>query len=158
MLNQTNLSHNNNKFYKIQLIQISSGLHLFTKWGRVEESGATQELGPLDSTAGINEFKKKFKNKTGNDWTRRSNFVSKTGKYDIVEMEDDADEAKKMAACSAVGTSQAPSSPKYSPCTLDDVTKKLVDLIFNKDMFKTASKYFLLIFDNIFIWKFKLTT
>lgn len=53
MLNQTNLSANNNKFYKLQLIETrrppggNRFYTLFTKWGRVGEAGKTQEQGPF---------------------------------------------------------------------------------------------------------------
>ena len=65
MLNQTNIGANNNKFYKIQLVETSAGVHLFTKWGRVGEAGATQEVGPMDSERAVKEFEKKFRAKTG---------------------------------------------------------------------------------------------
>jgi len=39
MLNQTNISQNNNKFYVIQLLKSGNGYYLFTRWGRVGENG-----------------------------------------------------------------------------------------------------------------------
>ncbi|XP_030842460.1 protein mono-ADP-ribosyltransferase PARP3-like [Strongylocentrotus purpuratus] len=35
MLNQTNIGHNNNKFYLIQLLESYSEYAVFTRWGRV---------------------------------------------------------------------------------------------------------------------------
>ncbi|CAB9514117.1 polymerase 2 [Seminavis robusta] len=138
MLNQTNLDHNNNKFYKIQLIESSSGNNytVFTKWGRVGEAGKTQEQGPFaDVDAGIKEFAKKFRSKTANKWEDyqedKDSFQSKTGKYTVVEMEQDA--AAAAAMVENVGAAKT-----FLPCQLDATTKELVDLIFNEDMFKSA--------------------
>jgi poly [ADP-ribose] polymerase len=38
-LNQVNIGSNNNKFYAIQLLQGPQGLSLFTRYGRVGETG-----------------------------------------------------------------------------------------------------------------------
>lgn len=35
MLNQTNIGHNNNKFYIIQIIQADDGYYSWNRWGRV---------------------------------------------------------------------------------------------------------------------------
>lgn len=35
MLNQTNIGHNNNKFYVIQVIQANNRFHSWNRWGRV---------------------------------------------------------------------------------------------------------------------------
>ena len=62
MLNQTNIGANNNKFYRMQLLQ--EGLHdhwLWTRWGRVGDKGQTQLQGPFDADTGLKEFKKKFR-------------------------------------------------------------------------------------------------
>lgn len=34
MLNQTNIANNNNKFYKIQLVQVGSIYHVLIRYGR----------------------------------------------------------------------------------------------------------------------------
>lgn len=41
----------------------------------------------------IKDFKKKFKDKTKNDWDNRSNFKPAAGKYTLLEMDDNADQA-----------------------------------------------------------------
>ena len=38
-LNQTNIGHNNNKFYKIQLLDEPYSYSVGTHWGRVGETG-----------------------------------------------------------------------------------------------------------------------
>ena len=35
MLNQTNIGHNNNKFYIIQVLKIGSNFYCWNRWGRV---------------------------------------------------------------------------------------------------------------------------
>ena len=64
MLNQTNIGENNNKFYRMQLLQESNLDHwVWTRWGRwgVGDKGQTQLLGPFDAATGYKEFKKKFR-------------------------------------------------------------------------------------------------
>ncbi len=62
MLNQTNIGANNNKFYRMQLLQEGSSDHwLWTRWGRVADKGQTQLQGPFDTETGYREFKKKFR-------------------------------------------------------------------------------------------------
>lgn len=62
MLNQTNINANNNKFYRMQLLQEGPSDHwLWTRWGRVGDSGQTQLQGPFDADTGMKEFKKKFR-------------------------------------------------------------------------------------------------
>lgn len=62
MLNQTNIGANNNKFYRMQLLQEGNSAHwLWTRWGRVGDKGQTQLQGPFDADTGFKEFKKKFR-------------------------------------------------------------------------------------------------
>lgn len=64
MLNQTNIGANNNKFYRMQLLQEASGnadYWLWTRWGRVGDKGQTQLQGPFDDLVGQDQFKKKFR-------------------------------------------------------------------------------------------------
>lgn len=62
MLNQSNISANNNKFYRMQLLQEGPSDHwLWTRWGRVGDKGQNQLQGPFDADTGLREFNKKFK-------------------------------------------------------------------------------------------------
>lgn len=62
MLNQSNISANNNKFYRMQLLQEGPSDHwLWTRWGRVGDKGQHQLQGPFDADTGLKEFNKKFK-------------------------------------------------------------------------------------------------
>jgi poly [ADP-ribose] polymerase len=134
MLNQTNVGQNNNKFYVIQVLTNGSSYWSFNRWGRVGENGQqkTSAFGGNKNGA-IADFEKKFKDKTGNLWANRDNFVKKGGKYDLLDMEyeDDAVEVKT--------TSGADSKPKkVRDSTLPPQTRNLIKLIFDHDMFKSA--------------------
>ena len=99
MLNQTNIGQNNNKFYVIQLLLSSSSRHsVWTRWGRVGESGqnAHKFFGSLQ--AAEQEFCKKFKDKTKNSWDERENFVPAKGKYTLLEMDDET-EGEEVRVC-----------------------------------------------------------
>lgn len=142
MLNQTNIGHNNNKYYVIQVLKRVgiNQYHAWNRWGRVGESGATAMKGPfVSSDDAIKDFKKKFQDKTGNKWENRDSFTPKTKKYTMIEMsleDDDEDETDASAP-----TKSAPSGP-VEKCTLDAPTQSLLNLIFNHDMFKDAMKSF----------------
>lgn len=48
-LNQTNVQHNNNKFYILQIVESESNpnnCYFFTRWGRVGVVGQKAEFGP----------------------------------------------------------------------------------------------------------------
>ncbi|KAF9090498.1 Poly [ADP-ribose] polymerase 2 [Mortierella sp. GBA35] len=105
-LNQTNIGHNNNKFYRIQLLVSSGGSYtVFCHWGRVGANGqsSTDPCGSLDGAKFV--FEKKYSSKTSNNWRDRDNFVKKAGKYHLLppddgdsdDEEDDETEAKKAA-------------------------------------------------------------
>ena len=90
MLNQTNIQANNNKFYLIQLLQNDNtgGFAVWMRWGRVGYTGQTklQQHGSNKDSA-MTEFKKKFSDKTKNDWEDRDQFEKVAGKYDLVKID-----------------------------------------------------------------------
>ncbi|CAG8683971.1 11421_t:CDS:2 [Funneliformis caledonium] len=85
LLNLTNIGNNNNKFFVIQLLQTDSldDYYVFCRWGRVGygSKGQSTTYGPTILGSAKFEFSKKFKEKTGNDWSTVcqdiSNFVPK---------------------------------------------------------------------------------
>lgn len=89
MLNQTNIGHNNNKFYVIQLLQSRGQYYLWTRWGRVGEAGQSSNKRCGTQEAAEREFCKKFKDKTKNSWEDRENFTAVKGKYTLLEMDDE---------------------------------------------------------------------
>ncbi|XP_023810490.1 poly [ADP-ribose] polymerase 3 [Oryzias latipes] len=135
MLNQTNIGHNNNKFYVIQVVQENKRFYSWNRWGRVGEVGQNK-LNSFDTPEkAVKDFEKKFKDKTKNDWSNRSNFVTHPGKYTLIEVEGEQDAEVKVDSVDG----KAVKVPKNTlPCTLDEATQKLITLIFSNDMFKEA--------------------
>ena len=82
-LNQSNIANNNNKFYILQIIEISKGLYYFyCRWGRVGVVGQTSEMMCGDTSLAIRAYEQKLREKT------------KSGSYRIVEMNYEDDENK----------------------------------------------------------------
>eukprot|EP01059_Diplonema_ambulator_P037159 TRINITY_DN9675_c0_g3_i1.p1 TRINITY_DN9675_c0_g3~~TRINITY_DN9675_c0_g3_i1.p1 ORF type:complete len:624 (+),score=278.94 TRINITY_DN9675_c0_g3_i1:54-1874(+) len=89
LLNQTNIGNNNNKFYIIQLLQNNIGKYsLWTRWGRVGESGQNALKVLANRGAAETAFKAKFKHKTKNNYPLVGEFVTHPGKYTIVETDE----------------------------------------------------------------------
>ncbi|XP_077381446.1 poly [ADP-ribose] polymerase 2 isoform X2 [Festucalex cinctus] len=87
MMNQTNLQFNNNKYYLIQLLEDDAAkvFSVWMRWGRVGkvgQSSLTSCGGDLLKAKDI--FKKKFLDKTKNEWEHRASFEKVAGKYDMV--------------------------------------------------------------------------
>lgn len=87
-LNQTDIATNKNKFYIIQIISHGSDFSLFTRYGRIGESGVISYV-PGTKASTIDKFKTTFKSKTKNTWidafgtptATAGNDVSKFVKY-----------------------------------------------------------------------------
>ncbi|KAK3734446.1 hypothetical protein RRG08_029121 [Elysia crispata] len=142
MLNQTNIGHNNNKYYIIQVLKSGGRFYAWNRWGRVGEPGQNAMKGPFsDDSAAIKDFEKKFKDKTKNNWSDRANFQAVKGKYTLLEMAGDDDEGEDDVDFSLVQTADG-EAKKVAPCTLDKPTQDLMKLIFDTDMFKAALKKF----------------
>jgi poly [ADP-ribose] polymerase len=64
-LNQTNMEHNNNKYYIIQVIESDNNksCFMFTRWGRVGEKGQTACIGPTAKEHAIREYDRKYHEK-----------------------------------------------------------------------------------------------
>ena len=82
-LNQTNVQHNNNKFYILQILESESNpnnCYFFTRWGRVGVVGQKAESPAWSRDQCIREYNSKLHAKT------------KAGDYRLVEMNYDAEE------------------------------------------------------------------
>ncbi|XP_019942055.1 protein mono-ADP-ribosyltransferase PARP3 [Paralichthys olivaceus] len=135
MLNQTNVGHNNNKFYVIQVIEADNEYHTWNRWGRVGEVGQSK-LNTFDKPEqAVKDFEKKFKDKTKNNWSDRMSFVSHSGKYTLIEVDGEQDAEVKV---DSVDGKSGKDTKNVLPCTLDAATKDLIQLIFSNDMFKEA--------------------
>ena len=91
MLNLTDISYGvkgHNKFYQIQILRKAGKYTLYTKWGRVGANNPGSNNEEFESKIDtIRAFKKKFREKTLNDWDDRQNFIQKPGKYIIISVE-----------------------------------------------------------------------
>ncbi|KAM9410726.1 protein mono-ADP-ribosyltransferase PARP3-like isoform 1-T3 [Pholidichthys leucotaenia] len=138
MLNQTNIGHNNNKFYVIQVIKAQNRYYSWNRWGRVGEVGQNK-LDIFDKAAdAVKEFEKKFKDKTKNNWKNRRNFVSHPGKYTLIEVDGEQDAEVKV---DTVDGKTFHVTKDILPCTLDTATQNLIQLIFSTDMFREAMEH-----------------
>ncbi|ORY06965.1 PARP-domain-containing protein [Basidiobolus meristosporus CBS 931.73] len=143
-LNQTNISNNNNKFYFIQLVQLTSEpdrFACFTRWGRVGDRGDTRLTDWSDfdrqvyESSGTTVFESKFKTKTKNSWSARGDFQTYAGKYTMLDRdygEDDADKDDK-----ADGNTGDTSIPE---CKLEPKIQELVEMIFDREMMEQQLK------------------
>uniref|UniRef100_A0A1A8IMU4 Poly [ADP-ribose] polymerase n=1 Tax=Nothobranchius kuhntae TaxID=321403 RepID=A0A1A8IMU4_NOTKU len=125
MLNQTNLQFNNNKYYLIQLLEddSSKGYSVWMRWGRVGKVGQNSLVacgGDLLKAKDL--FKKKFADKTKNEWEHRGTFEKVAGKYDMVFMDYSMDGKEENQIV-------VDSAPKRKPSQLDLKVQSLLELI-----------------------------
>ncbi|KAM5148937.1 protein mono-ADP-ribosyltransferase PARP3 [Mantella aurantiaca] len=141
MLNQTNIGHNNNKFYIIQLLHCPDSkppqYFSWNRWGRVGEVGQSKGTSFTDAASAQKDFEKKFKDKTKNNWSERENFTPHAGKYTLIEVQHDDDEEDTGEAMVKVDAVDG-AKKKVRSCSLDKPTQDLMTLIFSSDMFKEA--------------------
>jgi predicted DNA-binding WGR domain protein len=73
-LNQTNVGHNNNKFYRLQLLESrqGNGFIVWTRWGRVGAVGQNKPIPCISIDSALAEFNTKFKQKSGLQWVGHS--------------------------------------------------------------------------------------
>jgi len=55
------------------------------------EPGSNALKGPTDKAAAVKDFEKKFRDKTKNAWSQRTDFKPAAGKYTLIEMADETD-------------------------------------------------------------------
>jgi predicted DNA-binding WGR domain protein len=128
ILNQTNVAKNNNKFYKLQLLKANARpeWRCWFRWGRVGVTGQSSNEPFTSLEAAKACFKKKFREKTKNDWdTRLESFTKHANKYDMIEIEytdhwddDDDDEGGRSAAraaTSVVSSKKVSAPPTPTP-------------------------------------------
>ncbi|KAK7944998.1 hypothetical protein WMY93_000726 [Mugilogobius chulae] len=127
MLNQTNLQFNNNKYYLIQLLEddSSKSYSVWMRWGRVGKVGQnslTQCGGDLLKAKDV--FKKKFLDKTKNDWEDRESFEKVPGKYDLVFMDYSSNDKEETEVDSG-----AAAAVVKKPSSLHAKVQSLLELI-----------------------------
>lgn len=126
MLNQTNLQFNNNKYYLIQLLEddSSKAYSVWMRWGRVGKVGQSSLTGcGADLLKAKDVFKKKFFDKTKNEWEHRADFEKVAGKYDMVFMDYSTDVKEE-------NQTEVDGAPKKSKTSkLDMKIQSLLELI-----------------------------
>ncbi|KAL6489704.1 hypothetical protein MHYP_G00000490 [Metynnis hypsauchen] len=125
MLNQTNLQFNNNKYYLIQLLQDNNAkaYSVWMRWGRVGKVGQNSLVSCGGDLARAKDvFKKKFIDKTKNEWEDRANFEKVSGKYDLVFMDYSSNDKEEDAADVSPPVQKKPSQ-------LDVKVQSLLELI-----------------------------
>ncbi|XP_042331963.1 poly [ADP-ribose] polymerase 2 isoform X2 [Sceloporus undulatus] len=96
MLNQTNVQFNNNKYYLIQLLEDDGARNysVWMRWGRVGKPGQHSLVSCAGDLAKAKDiFTKKFLDKTKNEWAKRCNFQKVSGKYDLLHLDYEANDA-----------------------------------------------------------------
>ncbi|XP_010069904.2 poly [ADP-ribose] polymerase 2 [Eucalyptus grandis] len=134
MLNQTNVGHNNNKFYAIQLLESDDGaaFMVYYRWGRVGIKGQDKLEGPYTSRdTAINEFVQKFFAKTRNHWFNRKEFICHPKYYTWLEMDYGGKEEQEVINKTAVTTTSQLRETKLEPRIA-----KFLSLICNISMMK----------------------
>lgn len=127
-LNQTNVQHNNNKFYILQILESlsnPSNLYFFTRWGRVGVVGQKAEAGPMTMQKCISEYNSKLNAKT------------RGGDYRIVEMNYEA-EQKKETKVEKKDKNETKQDEVAS--SLDQKVQDLMRLIFDMKMMNNQMK------------------
>ncbi|KAM9323443.1 poly [ADP-ribose] polymerase 2 [Pholidichthys leucotaenia] len=124
MLNQTNVQFNNNKYYLIQLLEDDNAkaYSVWMRWGRVGKVGQSSLIAcGGDLLKAKDAFKKKFLDKTKNEWEDRENFEKVQGKYDMVFMDYSSNEKESETTVDA--------APKKKTSKLDPKVQSLLELI-----------------------------
>eukprot|EP00331_Platyophrya_macrostoma_P022093 CAMPEP_0176443766 /NCGR_PEP_ID=MMETSP0127-20121128/22634_1 /TAXON_ID=938130 /ORGANISM="Platyophrya macrostoma, Strain WH" /LENGTH=710 /DNA_ID=CAMNT_0017829089 /DNA_START=31 /DNA_END=2164 /DNA_ORIENTATION=- len=136
MLNQTNIGQNNNKFYVVQLLEEDKGgkYYVFTRWGRVGVTGQSALDNYTNLPAAIAQYKKKFREKTMNDWdTAQTNFNKIQGKYQLMQIDlGEDDDAKTVTLGDHMGgKSGASADADTVPSKLSGPVQNLIKTICN---------------------------
>ncbi|KAM1042295.1 hypothetical protein ACFX2C_031378 [Malus domestica] len=133
-LNQTNVGHNNNKFYLIQVLESDVGgtFMIYYRWGRVGVKGQIKLASHASCESAINEFKQKFYDKTRNDWSNRKKFQHIPSCYMLIEMDyNEKEEQSAVEEKNGSALGRQPLETQLEPCIA-----KFISLIFNIDMMK----------------------
>lgn len=151
VLNQCNISGNNNKYYRLQMLQenVSKKVYVWFRWGRVGEMpkpSTSTWLGPFEEEEGpaYKAFTKKYRDKTGNAFGA-TDFTPKKGKYTPIEVDHNVeitDEALDAASALNQKNSAKTEEVEYLPSKLDKTTKDLIETLFSKEMRNEALSSF----------------
>ncbi|KAK3636189.1 hypothetical protein LTR56_014352 [Elasticomyces elasticus] len=135
-LNQSQVAKNNNKFYRLQLLEGGKHDHVHTRWGRVGEFGQVKTIDFEDFDDAMKEFKKKFKDKSGLAWEDRATDPKK-GKYTFIEKNYDDDDDEDAKGDVKKEEEDEESKPQIES-KLPKQTQRLMELIFNENHFNSV--------------------
>ncbi|TGZ69293.1 hypothetical protein CRM22_003812 [Opisthorchis felineus] len=131
MLNQTNVQHNNNKYYVIQLLEDDNAPNysVWFRWGRVGKNGQNK----LEKFGGnlqdaMDCFKQKFYDKTLNDWDCVDQFVKVNGKYDLVKLDYGTEAQEQNIEPLNVGEKSQPVVESLLPKSVQLLIQLICDL------------------------------
>ncbi|KAK5940734.1 hypothetical protein PMZ80_007151 [Knufia obscura] len=133
-LNLSNVSGNNNKFYALQALadeKKKSRFYSHTRWGRVGEEGQIKTMEESSLEDAKKDFEKKFKEKTGLEWSDRMD-KPKDKKYTYIEKSYEDDDVDEEA-----GDDEEDSKASVKS-ELDLPTQRLMELIFNENHFNAV--------------------
>lgn len=120
-LNQTNIKKNNNKFYIMQVLNGNGKYYLYTRYGRVGETGI-KKMSEMTKSEAIKKFTITFKSKTNNCWDNRKNFKEYEGKYYLLDLD----------------YTLKPTEIKPTKCSLDDDVAYLIHIISDVNIFNNV--------------------
>ncbi|TQE00348.1 hypothetical protein C1H46_014075 [Malus baccata] len=134
MLNQTNVSRNNNTFYLIQVLEsdVGGSFMIYYRCGRVGFKGQNKLAPHASRESAIKEFKQKFRDKTRNDWSNRKMFQLIPSCYMWIEMDyNEKEEQSAVEEKNGSALGRQPLETQLEPCIAN-----FISLIFNVDMMK----------------------
>lgn len=142
-LNQTHIQANNNKFYRLQVLEAADGsaFYTWTRWGRVGNSGQSAKLGNGDLASAIKAFESKFRDKSGLTWENRHGTPKKKDAYTFLERHygnDSDDEQDGHKQTSKKNVSAKDEDEPDPECSLPESIQRLMSFIFNSGYFDQA--------------------
>ncbi|XP_019089234.1 PREDICTED: poly [ADP-ribose] polymerase 2-like [Camelina sativa] len=135
ILNQTNVTDNNNKFLVLQVLESDTKktYMVYTRWGRVGVKGQSKLDGPYYSRHPATKiFTRKFFDKTKNYWGNRKEFIPHPKSYTWLEMDYEKEENDSPVSVNDIPSSSSEVNPENSK--LDTRVAKFISLICDVSM------------------------
>lgn len=123
-LNRTDVTAGANSFYVLQILVRRSGpgAHLFRRWGRVGTSIGDSRLERMGVEEAVQEFKRVFREKTGNTYSAGRAFEKVPGFFYPLEIEYGGDSG------AAGGSTVEPGSTSALPLPVQQLMRMLFDV------------------------------
>ncbi|EGC30151.1 hypothetical protein DICPUDRAFT_41865 [Dictyostelium purpureum] len=127
-MSYTDLVHNNNSFYILQLIKVRSTYWVYCRWGRIgTSSGGTMEHDHSSFASASKEFEERFEDKSGVKWSERANYKKQNGKYYLVDLEDNVSTDDYYDGSSSEPQPSFDTKPSKLPVAVQELVKTLFD-------------------------------